>query len=110
MYAIRSYYDNFVYSKAKLDQDMHWYEKNVMGSGPFLFDGREAGAVIRGKRNPNYFHKGKPYLDGFEATYRFRPGRLPIRAAMEGEHLRRITSYNVCYTKLLRGFGRNPNR
>ncbi len=60
---------NFVYSKAKLDQDMHWYEQNVMGSGPFLFDSREAGAVIRGKRNPNYYHKGKPYLDGFEAIF-----------------------------------------
>jgi len=60
---------NFVYSKAKLDQDMHWYEKNIMGSGPFVFDGREAGAVIRGKRNPNYFHKGLPYLDGFEAIF-----------------------------------------
>lgn len=60
---------NFIYSKAKLDQDIHWYEKNVMGSGPFVWDGREAGAFIRGKRNPNYFHKGKPYLDGFEAIF-----------------------------------------
>jgi len=60
---------NFIYSKAKLDQDMHWYEKNIMGSGPFIFDSREAGAVIRGKRNPNYFHKGRPYLDGFEAIF-----------------------------------------
>jgi len=60
---------NFIYSKARLDQDMHWYEKNVMGSGPFLLDSREAGAVIRGKRNPNYYVKGKPYLDGFEAIF-----------------------------------------
>jgi peptide/nickel transport system substrate-binding protein len=60
---------NFIYSKAKLDQDIHWYEKNVLGSGPFIFDGREAGAFIKGKRNPNYYHKGKPYLDGFEAIF-----------------------------------------
>jgi peptide/nickel transport system substrate-binding protein len=40
-----------------------------MGSGPFIFDGREAGAVIRGKRNPNYYHAGQPYLDGFEAIF-----------------------------------------
>jgi peptide/nickel transport system substrate-binding protein len=60
---------NFVYSKAKLDADPHWYEKNVMGSGPFVFESREAGAVVRGKRNPNYHHKGKPYLDGFEAIF-----------------------------------------
>ncbi|MGB7305669.1 MAG: ABC transporter substrate-binding protein [Burkholderiaceae bacterium] len=60
---------NFIYSKAKLDVDMKWYEKNIMGSGPFLFDSREAGAVIRGKKNPNYYHAGKPYLDGFEAIF-----------------------------------------
>ena len=60
---------NFIYSKAILDKDMHWYEKNVMGSGPFVWDGREAGAFIKGKRNPNYYIKGKPYLDGFEAIF-----------------------------------------
>lgn len=60
---------NFIYSKAKLDKDIHWYEKNVMGSGPFKFDSREAGAVIRGKRYEDYHHKGKPYLDGFESIF-----------------------------------------
>jgi peptide/nickel transport system substrate-binding protein len=60
---------NFIYSKAKLDADPRWYEKNVMGSGPFVFESREAGAVIRGKRNPNYYHQGKPYVDGFEAIF-----------------------------------------
>jgi peptide/nickel transport system substrate-binding protein len=60
---------NFIYSKAVLDKDQHWYEKNVMGSGPFVFDGREAGALVRGKRNPNYYHAGLPYLDGFEAIF-----------------------------------------
>ena len=24
---------------------------------------------MRGKRNPNYYHKGRPYLDGFEAIF-----------------------------------------
>jgi peptide/nickel transport system substrate-binding protein len=60
---------NFIYAKAKLDADQHWYEKNVMGSGPFVFEAREAGAVIKGKRNANYHHKGMPYLDGFEAIF-----------------------------------------
>jgi peptide/nickel transport system substrate-binding protein len=60
---------NFIYSKAILDKDQRWYEKNVMGSGPFVFDSREAGAVVRGKRNPDYYHAGKPYLDGFEAIF-----------------------------------------
>ncbi len=59
----------FIYSKKILDKDMHWYEKNVMGSGPFKFVSREAGAIIRGTRNPDYYHAGKPYLDGFEAIF-----------------------------------------
>jgi peptide/nickel transport system substrate-binding protein len=60
---------NFIYSKAKLDADQRWYEKNVMGSGPFIFDIREAGARITGKRNPKYHHEGQPYIDGFEAIF-----------------------------------------
>jgi peptide/nickel transport system substrate-binding protein len=60
---------NFIYSKAVLDKDQHWYEKNVMGSGPFVFESRQAGALVKGKRNPDYYHKGLPYLDGFEAIF-----------------------------------------
>jgi peptide/nickel transport system substrate-binding protein len=60
---------NFIYSKAKLDQDIHWYEKNVMGSGPFKFVEREAGAFVKGERNNAYFVKDRPYLDGFEAIF-----------------------------------------
>jgi len=60
---------NFIYQKKVLDKDMHWYEKNINGTGAFRFKEREAGAVIRGERNPDYFVKGKPYLDGFEAIF-----------------------------------------
>jgi peptide/nickel transport system substrate-binding protein len=48
---------------------MHWYEQNVMGSGPFVFEERQAGAFISGKRNPDYYHEGKPYIDGFRAIF-----------------------------------------
>ena len=27
----------FIYQKANLDKDPHWYEKNILGSGPFKF-------------------------------------------------------------------------
>jgi len=60
---------NFVYSKKMLDKDMRWYEKNVMGSGPFKFKQAQPGALIGGVRNDNYHHKGKPYLDGFQAIF-----------------------------------------
>jgi len=59
----------YIYSKKILDKDMHWYEKNIMGSGPFKFVEFQVGQSIRGERNPYYYHKGQPYLDGFVALY-----------------------------------------
>ena len=59
----------WIYSKKKLDQDVHWYEKNIMGSGPFKFVSYETGQSIRGERNPDYYHQGLPYLDGFLGIY-----------------------------------------
>jgi peptide/nickel transport system substrate-binding protein len=58
---------NYVYSAKKLAQDMHWYEKNILGSGAFIFVKHERGKYLDGKRNPNYYHQGLPYLDGFHA-------------------------------------------
>ena len=54
-------------SKAKLDQDIGWYAKNVMGSGPFVFVEHQPGSFVSGKRYDNYHHKGQPYLDGYKA-------------------------------------------
>ena len=60
----------WIYKKEMLDKDPHWYEKNIMGSGPFKFVGYEAGQSIKGVRNPDYYHKGLPYLDGFVGILR----------------------------------------
>ena len=59
----------WIYSKAKLDKDIHWYEKNIDGSGPFKFVAYETGQSIRGVRNPDYYQPGLPYLDGFIGIY-----------------------------------------
>jgi peptide/nickel transport system substrate-binding protein len=59
----------WVYKKEILDKDPHWYEKNVMGTGPFKFAGYETGQSIKGERNPDYFDKDKPYLDGFVGIF-----------------------------------------
>ena len=53
----------FIYEKKVLDQDPHWYEKNIMGSGPFKLADYQVGQSITGVRNPDYYHKGRPYLD-----------------------------------------------
>ena len=60
---------NWIYQKSKLDKDMHWYETHIDGSGAFIFERREAGAFISGKRDPRYYIKGRPYLDGFKAIF-----------------------------------------
>jgi peptide/nickel transport system substrate-binding protein len=59
----------FIYKKQLLDKDPHWFEKNIMGSGPFRFKEYEAGQSISGVRNPDYYHKGLPYLDGFTGIF-----------------------------------------
>jgi peptide/nickel transport system substrate-binding protein len=53
----------FIYQKKTLDKDPHWYEKNIMGSGPFKLTNYEVGQSITGERNPDYYLKDKPYLD-----------------------------------------------
>jgi peptide/nickel transport system substrate-binding protein len=59
----------WIYEKKILDKDPHWYEKNVMGSGPFKFAGYEIGQSIEGVRNPDYYHAGLPHLDGFKGIF-----------------------------------------
>ncbi len=60
---------NFVYSKKVLDKEQRWVEKNVLGSGPFRFVEWQPGAFIKAERNPDYYRKGQPYLDGTEAIF-----------------------------------------
>jgi peptide/nickel transport system substrate-binding protein len=59
----------WIYKKEILAKDPHWYETNIMGSGPFKFVSYEVGQSIKGERNPDYYHKGQPYLDGFVGIF-----------------------------------------
>ena len=59
----------FIYKKDILDKDSRWYEKNILGSGPFKFAEFETGQSIKGVRNLDYYRKGLPYLDGFSGIY-----------------------------------------
>src|SRR5712692_63835 len=60
---------NWIYRKEVLDKDPHCYEKNIVGSGPFKFAEFEIGQSIKGVRNPDYYQKGLPYLDGFTGIF-----------------------------------------
>jgi peptide/nickel transport system substrate-binding protein len=59
----------FIYKKEIIDRDPHWYESNVMGSGPFRFKEYQIGQSISGVRNPDYYRKPLPYLDGFVGIF-----------------------------------------
>ncbi|MCW5736805.1 MAG: hypothetical protein KIS73_21955 [Enhydrobacter sp.] len=59
----------WIYKKEILNRDPHWYEKNILGSGPFKFVAYEAGQSIKGERNEDYYHKGQPYLDGIVGIF-----------------------------------------
>jgi peptide/nickel transport system substrate-binding protein len=60
---------NFIYKADILAKDMRWHEKNIMGTGPFAFVEHVKGSHWVGKKNPHYWDKGKPYLDGYRALF-----------------------------------------
>jgi peptide/nickel transport system substrate-binding protein len=57
---------NFIYAKKYLDQDPHYYKNQTLGSGPFKLKKYERGSVIELERNPHYWKKGLPYLEGIK--------------------------------------------
>jgi peptide/nickel transport system substrate-binding protein len=61
-----AYPHNFIFAKKYLDQDPNWYKMNVMGTGPYKFKSWVRGSSLEVERNPDYFKKGFPYLDGIK--------------------------------------------
>jgi peptide/nickel transport system substrate-binding protein len=57
---------NVIYPKKYLDQDPNHFKTNVVGSGPFKFKNYTRGSTFEGERNPDYFVKDRPYLDGYK--------------------------------------------
>src|SRR6266436_4970528 len=57
---------NVIYPKKYLDRDPNYFKANVVGSGPFKFKSYTRGSTFEGERNPDYFIKDRPYLDGYK--------------------------------------------
>src|SRR5215468_6776551 len=74
---------NFIYKADILAKDPRWYEKNIMGTGPFKFVEYVRGSHWIGKKNPDYWDKGKPYLDGYRVIFIQDPAAQV--AAIRGE-------------------------
>ena len=74
---------NFIYKADILAKDPRWYEKNVMGTGPFRFVEYVRGSHWIGVKNPDYWDKGKPYLDSYRVIF-IQDGAAQV-AAIRGE-------------------------
>src|SRR5256712_2188844 len=57
---------NVIYPKKYLDKDPNYFKANIVGSGPFKFKSHTRGSTFEGERNPDYFIKDRPYLDGYK--------------------------------------------
>jgi len=84
---------NFIYKADILAKDPRWYEKNVMGSGPFVFGEHVPGSYWTGRRNPNYFMKDRPYLDTFKAIF-IRDTAPRVAAVRSGQALIEFRGFN----------------
>ena len=81
----------------------------MMGTGPLTFVEYVSGSHWVGKKNPNYWDKGKPYLDGYPRD--LHPGASAQVVAVRGErahdpvprlHARRIaTRWHRCSGRAL---------
>src|SRR5262245_43404002 len=57
---------NAIYPKKYLDRDPNHFKNNVVGSGPFRLKQYTRGSTFEGERNPDYFVKDRPYLNGYK--------------------------------------------
>ncbi|HKA61450.1 MAG TPA: ABC transporter substrate-binding protein, partial [Methylomirabilota bacterium] len=57
---------NVIFPKKYLDKDPNYFKTNVMGSGPFKLKSYTRGSTFEGERNPDYFVKDRPYLNGYK--------------------------------------------
>jgi peptide/nickel transport system substrate-binding protein len=72
-----------IFSAARLAADPKFPERNIMGSGPFVFVEHVPGAHWVGRRFEGYFMEGRPYLDGYRAV--FVTGAAMVNALAGGQ-------------------------
>ncbi len=58
---------NWIYSKKDIDTARDWHKTKINGSGAFKMTKYQAGDFLEAKKNPDYYVKGRPYLDGYRA-------------------------------------------
>lgn len=77
---------NWVYKADNLARDPRFYERNIMGTGPFKFVEYVRGSHWAGVRNENYWMRGRPFLNGYRAVFIGSPA-AQIAAIKSGQAL-----------------------
>jgi peptide/nickel transport system substrate-binding protein len=57
---------NVIYPKKYLDQEPNYFKTHMVGSGPFTFKEYVRGASFEVVKNPHYWVKDRPYMDGIK--------------------------------------------
>jgi peptide/nickel transport system substrate-binding protein len=67
---VKASYDKIIFPPKEVSSFRKGQYVDVeVGTGPFTFVEHVKGAHWIGKRNPNYWDKGQPYLDGYRAIF-----------------------------------------
>ncbi len=68
-------------SGGDLEKGKQWARTHVVGTGPFILKDFQPDVSMTWVKNPNYWRKDRPYLDGIEI--KFIPDPVTARAAFE---------------------------
>jgi peptide/nickel transport system substrate-binding protein len=70
-------------SGGDLEKGKEWARTNLVGTGPFMLKELKRDDHMTWVKNPNYWRKGRPYLDGIEV--RFIPDSVTASAMMQAK-------------------------
>ena len=75
---------NVIYSAKDLAADPAAPRTKINGTGPFIFAEHVKGSYVAGKKNPDYFRNGLPYLDGFRGIFTLQAAAM-LNAVQGGQ-------------------------
>jgi peptide/nickel transport system substrate-binding protein len=77
---------NAVYAAKDLAASPNGPKTKINGTGPFTFVEHVKGSHVAGKKNPDYFKKDLPYLDGFKGVFTLQAAAM-LNALQGGQVL-----------------------
>ena len=82
---------NCIYSARDLAADPNSPRAKINGTGPFVFGEHIKGSHVMGKKNPNYFKPGLPYLDEWKGVFMLQAAAM-LNAVQGGQALAEFRS------------------